>query len=122
MTLPDGSFVPFKMKGTTCCFETFCPSQQEIENYRHIALCDDQWDPLHHHFGSTKEEAEYDRLVSNVNISGAKVEFENNESEQLLSGVSTVYSEKDLLPKLVSRVQIARCTDKVNKLIELHKA
>ena len=43
----DELFIPFKTSGCTVHFESYVPSDEDLENYPHIVLSDDEceWDP-----------------------------------------------------------------------------
>jgi len=46
MELPDNDFLPFKMRGTTCCFKSRSPEDDELESCRTFLVSDiNHWDP-----------------------------------------------------------------------------
>ena len=54
MELPDNYFLPFKMKGTTCFFESRSPDVEELRSCRTFKVPDaNHWDPTEDIFVST---------------------------------------------------------------------
>jgi len=56
MQLPDNYFLPFKMRGTTCYFESRSPTDEELESCQTFEVSDDNnWDPTAEMFVSAVE-------------------------------------------------------------------
>ena len=54
MELPDNYFLPFRMRGTTCYFESRSPDVEELESCRTFQVSDaNHWDPTDEIFIST---------------------------------------------------------------------
>jgi hypothetical protein len=98
----DEVSIPFTMTGTNIYFETRVPTTWEMENCRTIIMTDDAlWEP------------------DNVSIAQVKNEMRTYADE--LSSISDVFSDTDLVSRMVSTVRIntIKCEPLTNSLLEI---
>lgn len=95
-------FIPLMMIGSTCTFDTRCPTEDEMQHCRHIFLSDqDSWDPSTEIFNISMLEKEYEynkfRYVADVsNMLPPTVEFNDDnfirDSDKCISSLGVVYT------------------------------
>lgn len=107
----DELFIPFSTSGSTVYFESFLPTNEELEQCKHIVLTDDQteWDPQ-------GVEMRDDRpYADSIRISEARAERDRrsfvpveSESDLCLGSISDHLVPNRLYERLVSSVHISR--------------
>ena len=106
------------MMGTVAYLTTRAPTWQEIRNCPHVIMTDDkEWDPLTLDLRPrSKEEEEYTRIVSSVRTdrvdinalpSEPQVWAPMQETDVILSSVSSALCDKTMVPRLIASVKVA---------------
>ena len=113
--------MPFEQKGLVICFETWRPTQEELHQLRRLVVTGDTpWDPssisLTHKSASQEE---FDRMASEVQVSqvrrkapwmdNGKQTLADSEFDVVMRCISSGYSDRTLIPRLISQVQVGSC-------------
>ena len=104
-------FIPMQMRGTICCFESYCPTNDQIETYRKIVLSDEEkWDPNANIFMQSSREGERDKSVKEIcrieSIISSKMSIDvPYEYDRMIGSINVVHSEF-LVDSLVANITV----------------
>jgi hypothetical protein len=97
-------FIPFSTQGSTVFFDTFVPSDQDMERCRHIVLTSDMdWDPSTVQLGGNRP---YGNELEISEVNRACGPHPLSETDIILSQISTTLNQHDFAERLVASVII----------------
>ena len=109
--------IPFSVRNGIVSFKTRTPTETEIENCKHVVLTSDEtWDPSAIDTSSDYSARNQGRIVSKIMRTDLGENVYDNTHESILSQVSSIFSDKELVKQIASMVTVASeyNTDEVN--------
>ena len=99
-------YIPFDMKGTVISFDSRVPTDQELQDCRHVTMTsNERWNPATMSLAAMREEDIYWQISSFTVRADDRVSdpFEHH----LLTDISDVYDDRRLAERMISAVNIA---------------
>ena len=109
--------IPFLVRNGIVSFKTRTPMDTEIQECKYVVLTSDEtWDPTTIDTFSDYSEQNIGRIVSKIMRTDLGENVYHNRHESILSQVSLIFSDKELVKKITSMVTVASefNTDEVN--------
>ena len=118
----DVAFIPFHTEGSTVYFDTFVPTDDELETCQHLIISDGdtEWDPhniemtYNRPYGDNANRAEA-RMIKTVQRERQKQPFEF-ESDLVLGSISSSLVPNLSYERMVSSVRISKTSSKQTKV------
>ena len=101
-------YIPFQTKGSTVYFDSFVPSDNDLERCRHIMLTDNkEWSPHDVVMGGDRPYGDEIRISEMNKSNGDHFDYE---TDSVLGGISPVFNQHLFADRLIVSVQICSKT------------